>query len=118
MSEKEIIESILGHDARNTELLKSLDKKGLDLYKERSIEHHFWAWSQRDAVILAKELYDLGYLLLMLAPAEIEDDHSRWNIEARIHTSPAHAANHDLSEKLVRLSAKHNCVYDGWGARI
>ena len=118
MDEQEIINNVLAHDTRNVGLLELLHKKGANIEESRSIECHFWAWSQKDAAHLAKELYGLGYLLLMLAPAAIEENPRRWNIEAGVRTSPTQAARHEFSEKLVRLAAKYNCIYDGWGTSV
>lgn len=118
MKETEIQGILKGHADRYAELLRTLFTKGVSLDQERSVEHHFWANSQREAVLLAKELYDRGYLVLTISPVNTEDDSTTWNVEAGIEQSPAIAASQPLSENLTRLAAQFEAVYDGWGTSI
>jgi hypothetical protein len=68
MTEEEIEAIILGHNKRNPELLRALSSKRVALNEARSIDHHLWANSQNEAVMLAKALYDSGYLILAISP--------------------------------------------------
>jgi regulator of RNase E activity RraB len=91
----------------------------VDLNAPRSIEHHFWAKTQRDAALLANELYKRGYLLLVLAPAaRREDSVYTWNVEAGFRQSAEDAGSDDVSRELVLLAGSFNSRYDGWGTTI
>lgn len=116
--EVEIQRSITGHNARNNELLKHIGEKGVVIDKPRPVEHHFYASSQKDAAFLAKELYNRGYLILALMPSHTEEGSDHWNVEAGIQRTPAEAASHRITEELVRLAAKFDADYDGWGTLI
>ena len=118
ITEAEIQKSMAGHDARNIELLKHLQEEGVALGVPRPVEHHFFASNQRNAALLAKELYERGYLILVLSPPVAEDDSGSWNLEAGIQRTPDEAASHDVTEELVRLAAKYDTHYDGWGTLL
>ena len=118
MTENEIEGIIRGHEKRNVELLRTLRSKGVSLNESRSIEHHFWANTQGEAVMLAKALYDCGYLVLVISPVPTEDGASLWNVEAGLKQPPTDAASKELSEKLTRLAGRFDSVYDGWGTTV
>jgi len=118
MTEREIRESISGHDARNAELRRTIRAKGVALDEQRSVEHHFWAPNQTNAAELARELYNHGYLVLAISPTELEDGSVCWNVEAETKRTPEEAASHETSEELVRLAAQFNGSYDGWGTSL
>ena len=118
MTENEIRRILKGHDGRNEELLRALETKGVALDKGRSVEHHFWANSQQEAVMLAKELYDRGFLVLAVSPVNNEEGPKLWNVEAGVEQAPSVAASRETSEDLTRLAARFDAVYDGWGTSI
>ncbi len=118
MNEIEIRESIAGHALRNAELLKDLRRGGTDTERPCSVEHHFWASNQSSGVALAKRLYDLGYVILVLSPTDDADGTKVWNVEAGIQRTLADAASESVSEELVRVAAQFDAVYDGWGASV
>ena len=117
-SETEIRKSIVGHNARNAELLQHIRDKGAAVDEPRPIDHHFYASSQKDAALLAKELYSRGYLVLVLSPPRKEDNSAYWNLEVGIQRTAIEAASQHITEELVRLAAKFNAIYDGWGTLI
>jgi regulator of RNase E activity RraB len=111
--------AVLGHAARNAELLANLKSRGVNVGDPRSIEHHFWSKSQRDAALLANELYKRGFLLLVLAPATPKEGSDlKWNVEAGIRDSAENAASDDVARELVQLAASFNSRYDGWGTSV
>ena len=118
MTEGEIGERILGHVARNSEIDRHLRKKGVELDQERSIEHHFWAKAHMDGVMLAKELYGRGYLVLVISPTRKEDGSVSWNVEASLNRTISEAIALDTTEALVRLAATFRCIYDGGGTSV
>jgi len=118
MTEAEIQESIKEHDARNVELLQSIKEKNVTMDEVRAIEHHFWAADQRNAAALAKELYKKGSLVLVISPVDHEDGSKWWNVEAEIRQSIKEAAKSDLVSELVRLAARFDAIYDGWGTSV
>ena len=117
LSDTTIRESLRGHEARNAKLLDDLKAKHADLATSRSIDHHFWAPDQRSAALLAKSLYDRGYLVLMISPAETKDG-QLWNVEAGFKRSLVAAASAGVTEELVTLAAQFDAEYDGWGSSI
>jgi regulator of RNase E activity RraB len=118
MTEEEIEPIILGHNKRNPELLRALSSKRAALNEARSIDHHFWANSQNEAVMLAKALYDSGYLILAISPVVTEDGSTLWNVDAGIKQPPNVAASKQLSEELTPLAGRFDSVYDGWGTTV
>jgi regulator of RNase E activity RraB len=116
MGETEILESIRSHEARNTELLKRLGKiAGNEI---RAIEHHFWVNNQRKASRLGKELYENGFLVLVICAADNDDGSKLWNVEAEFKQTIEEATSRSYISKLVRLAAKFDGIYDGWGTSI
>ena len=107
-----------GHDGRNEELLRTLQTRGVALDKARSVEYHFWANSQREAAMLAKELYNRGFLVLAISPVDGADGSQSWNVEAGATHAPAVAASRETSEDLTRLAAQFDAIYDGWGTSL
>lgn len=118
MLEEEIQNSISENDVRNTELLNDLSSKGVSVKNNYPIEHHFWAGGQLNAALFAKELYERGYLILVISPVESDDGSNWWNVEAEIKRTIADAASHQVTEELVRLAAQFDSVYDGWGTSL
>ena len=118
MTENEIKGIIRGHEERNQELLRTLQSKGVAIDEARSVEHHFWANSQREAAMLAKELYDRGFLILAIFPVDLEDGAKLWDVEAGLTQSAAAAASQQVSEDLTRLAAGFEATYDGWGTSV
>ena len=113
-------ESIMrGHEARNAELVTQLKSRGVDLQGTRSIEHHFWSKTQRDAALLAHELYRRGFLILVLAPAAPrEGSEYTWNVEAGLKDSIERTTSGEVARELVSLAASFNSKYDGWGTAV
>ena len=109
---------LLGHAKRNTELLRVFTDKQVNLDSPRSIELHFWAWSQASSAQLAQELYRKGLMLLMLKPAQLQNDPGRWNIEAGTKATISKAISDEFTEELVDLASKYEADYDGWGTSV
>ncbi len=84
----------------------------------RSIEHHFWAPNQSNAVLLAKSMYDRGSLVKLISPLELEGGGTIWGVDAEVLHSPRDAARATNAEEFVRLAAGFDSEYDGWGTNI
>lgn len=111
--------SVRGHSARNVELIANLRSRGVDVGSPRSIEHHFWSRTQRDAALLSHELYRRGFFLLVLAPATPKvGSELKWNVEAGVKDTVEHAASDDVARELVEVAASFNSRYDGWGTSV
>jgi regulator of RNase E activity RraB len=111
--------ALRGHAARNAKLVIDLRSRSVDLQALRSIEHHFWSRTQRDAALLANELYRRGFLLLVLAPATpSEGSEYTWNVEAGFRDAIEHAASDEVAGDLVDLATSFNSRYDGWGTAV
>jgi len=71
-----------------------------------------------DGVLLAKELYGRGYLILVVSPTNMEGGSVWWNVEASLNRTISEAIARDTTEALVRLAARFECIYDGWGTSL
>ena len=109
---------LLGHQARNAALKARFLEKGVDLMEARPIEFYFSANSQRDASVLGRSLYAMGFLIRLLAPAATSDQPDRWVVEAGARVSLAEALGDELTSKLVTLATSEDCEYDGCGASV
>jgi len=118
VTEAEVQEAVNRHEARNAELLRLIESKGANASDRYQTEHHFWAYTQKDADGLAAELSKRGYLLLALAPGQDKDGTKYWNIEASFDRTLAEAASREVTEELVRLAGNFGADYDGWGVSI
>jgi hypothetical protein len=118
ISEAEIETIILGHETRNEALRQTLATRGLDLGEPRTIECHFWAWSQDDASALAEALAASGFRILVQRPAGSPKDPSLWNIEAAIRQSIQLTMRREFTDELVRAAAARSARYDGWGTSL
>jgi len=118
MTEKTIMNAISEHGERNAALRLRFEARKADLSEPRPIEFHFWAWTQRDAAVLARGLYEMGFLVRLLAPAPVDGDAERWAVEGGAKIPLEQALGAELTEKLVRLAVKEDAVLDGWGANI
>jgi hypothetical protein len=119
MNDEAITAALHEHEQRNDHLKLDLEQKGVeDLNEPQPVDFHFWAWSQRDAAVLARSLYQMGFLIRLLAPAKAEDDPDRWFVEAGAKIPLLQAAGTELTEKLIRLAAEQDSVFDGWGTSV
>ena len=118
LTETEIQNSIAGHAKRNAMLLENLKRKGVRLDDRHSVEHHFYAKDQQSAALLASELYGRGYLVLVICPSDMKEGPKLWNIEVGINRTINQAADPALTEELVRLAARFDATYDGWGTSV
>ena len=118
MSDEAIATALHEHQLRNQNLKVDLQQKGVDLNEPRPVDFHFWAWSQRDAAVLARSLYKMGFLIRLLAPAQAENDPDRWSVEAGAKIPLTQATGDELTEKLIRLAAEQDSVFDGWGTSV
>ena len=113
-----IAQSIAEHRKRNVELRATFENRHVNLEEPRPIDFHFWAWTQRDAAVLGRSLYEIGFLIRLLAPAAAENDPERWALEAGAKISLKEALSDELTERLVTLATREDAVFDGWGTSI
>jgi hypothetical protein len=118
MTEGSIEELILAHEARDEELRNVFLEKKADLREPRTIECHFWTWSEQDAQQLAAALKRRGFQILVQRSAGIDGDPNRRNLEAAISQSIDLTMRREFIDELVRLADSHGGLYDGWGIRI
>lgn len=116
--ESQIQESLARHRERNAALKQVLLDKGVSLNEQRPTDVHFWAWSQRDAAVLARELYRRGFLVTLLLPSPESEDEDRWSIEAGALIVPNQILGDDFTEGMLKLAAQCDAVYDGWGTEV
>ena len=118
MIEEEIRENIQGHIARNAEIASQLRQRGTALDQMQSIDHHFWAKVHEDAILLAQQLYERGYLIQVISPTNMEDGSTWWNVEASLSRTLSDVTGQETTEALVRLAARFESIYDGWGTSL
>jgi regulator of RNase E activity RraB len=118
MTEAEIKGIVKGHEERNSELLRTLATRGVSLDDPRSIQHHFWVNTQREASLLARKLYDRHFLVSTISPVKTEDGSTFWNVEAEVEQAASVAASSDTVDELTRLAASFEAIYDGWGTSV
>lgn len=118
MNETELRSSMEAHQRRNAELVAHLRTKDVDLRVPRLIELHFWADSHEGAVLLARALYEKGFLILVLAPVTSSEHPSRWNLEARVSQSVDVTVRPEFVEDLVRVANAFSAELDGWGTSV
>jgi regulator of RNase E activity RraB len=119
ITERELKIQVLEHAKRNTALVALLKDKGLTEEAEIDAEYHFWSTDHESAVQLAKALYDLGYLVLVISPPDSEDPELLWwNVEVRRRGTIREVIDQEHTESLVRLASAHSSEYDGWGTQV
>jgi Regulator of ribonuclease activity B len=117
MTEEQIQNTISNHRSRNLHLRQVLLEKAVSLGEARPSDVHFWAAHQKDAALLARELYGRGYLVTVIAHTS-DPDEERWNVEAGARIIPQNALSDEFTEDLVQLAAAYGSMYDGWGTSI
>ncbi|MCZ2153470.1 MAG: ribonuclease E inhibitor RraB, partial [Bryobacterales bacterium] len=118
VSKKSIVEELNSHRERNRELQKTFSERQIDLNEPRPIEFHFWSWTQRDAAMLGRSLYEMGFLIRLLAPAPEDNDPDRWAVEAGAKLPLAQALSDKLTRKLIELADAEDAIFDGWGTSV
>src|SRR3569832_35676 len=118
MTESEIQGIIDDNSVRNRELLRTLELKSVPVPEKRPIDHHFWANTQHEAGLLAQQLHSEGFFVSVIPPVNTTGRSVLWNVEATVQQSPLEATNSITVERLTRLAAQFNAVYDGWGTSI
>jgi regulator of RNase E activity RraB len=118
VSETEIEAIIQGHESRNAALRQTLIENGVDLGESRTIECHFWSWSELNAARLAEDLVSRGFEILAQRSARSPKDPELWNVEAAIKQSAELTLRREFTDELVRIAAAHFGKYDGWGTRV
>lgn len=118
LNEDEIDESLRAHRARNSELLRVIQAKGVDLKKAFTVDHHFWAPNRQSATALGAELSARGYVVSAMNPVQTDARSTIWNVAVQMERSLAEAGDENTTEELVILAARFDSIYDGWGAAI
>src|SRR5262245_59040108 len=98
------------HWERNAELRKSLLAKHVTLTEQRPIEVFFRAQTERDAAVLARELYRRGFLVTLLAPAATSDAADGWTVEAGVIAAPEEVLGEKFTERMLQLAAEQDAV--------
>jgi len=108
----------MGHVARDASLLRLFQEKQIDLRAPRSIECHFWSWSEEESAALAEALKQRGFEILRRTRAAIANDPARWNLEASVKQSIELTMTREFIGDLVKLADSYGGLYDGWGTSI
>lgn len=116
LSEADIQTSVERHAARNDELKKLIESKGVDLAAQRVIDLHFWADGEEAARNLVAALQTEGYRVVSRNPSGRE--RSLWSVEAQVEASPLSITAPFFVERMVRVAAENDGEFDGWGTSI
>jgi hypothetical protein len=114
MRTKSLEDVVAGHIARNLELCKVLESKGVDLAVARFLDLHFWADDELAAHRLAAALRERGYAEVTLGPTEAEF----WNVEAEIEAPVVDVVETGFVEQLAQLARDNRGEFDGWGTEV
>jgi hypothetical protein len=106
------------HLQRNLALRENLIQKGVELDAPRNVDLHFWSIDQLDAAMLARSLYQSGFLILILAPSEQDSGEIFWNVTAGIKEPILRIISPEFTERIVRLALAHSSEFDGWGTSV
>jgi hypothetical protein len=106
---------VAGHAARNIELCKLLESKGVDLRVERLIDLHFWAHSELAAEQLAMALGERGWSEIR---RNEKNDPGIWNVEVQIRSSVLAVVDPLVTAELAKLAISNHGEFDGWGTSV
>src|SRR5215472_17820633 len=115
MNEKELQQTILAHENRNSALLKLFLERNIDTRAPRDIDLHFWVSGEAGATALAESLSRSGFQVPVQRPTPSQDHSDLWNVEARIRQSIDLTIRREFISDVVRLADSHGGVFDGWG---
>jgi len=118
MTKHEIDQAIAGHNDRNAELRITLAKDAIDVKEPRQIDFHFWVADQDNAELLAAALAKHGLRVAASRRAVIGDSSLPWDLEM-IAVQPIELTlRPEFTEELVKVAARFQGRYDGWGTSI
>ena len=115
---KTVEEIVYGHEVRNAELRQVLASHGVKMDAPRTIECHFWTWSEQDNRQLAEALEARGFTILRRGPAAISENPPLWNLEAAVEQSVDLTIAREFVSDLARLADSYAGEYDGWGTKV
>ena len=117
MNEIQIQAHLATQHALNKALLDAIVAHGTSLDTPHPTDHFFNLKRKSDAESLGKKLTLLGFEKISLTSAGWFV-FSKYSIHAVLKVSPHEVTADAFVEKLVRLAAEHNAVYDGWGMQL
>jgi hypothetical protein len=104
LSEPDIQEAVERHAARNRDLKKLIENKGVDLAGRRFIDLRFWAFGEEAAKKLALALHTEGFS--PVSKKASASDSTLWNVETQLEASPLSVSTAFFVERMVRLAAE------------
>ncbi len=85
LSEPDIQEAVERHAARNRDLKKLIENKGVGLVGRRSIDLHFWAFGEEAANKLALALQTEGFSTISKKASA--SDSTLWSVETQLEAT-------------------------------
>jgi hypothetical protein len=116
--ESAIQKTVEEHDGRNAILMTLLESNGITLHEPCTLDLFFYANDPNKAEALVRELNGKKYPALVIGPKIGNSALKKWTVKAGIQCSPAEAASRRMTEDLVRMAAKWDSEFDGWGMRL
>jgi hypothetical protein len=134
MNLEHIQAAVAWHYRTNLELVKRIQAHGGSLEDVREMDMHFESVTQKDAEMLVVSLEALGVYNLRVARnksplAERFAKFGRlfrpnavpvcaWGVDGQIETSVNRMIDHNFLEQLIRLAARYNSTFEGWGMAV
>ena len=117
MTENAIQQDIAAHRRRNSTLVQDISERGGDTQRERSIDCFFHTRSEDNAIALSALLHAQGFRDISITHSEDGGDHP-WTVQGVLTCTVVAFTAPNCVEKLVRIAAQHDAVFDGWGTPL
>jgi regulator of RNase E activity RraB len=117
MNESAIQEDIAAHRERNATLVQHITDRGGDTQRQRTIDCFFHTRTEDDAIALSRLLQSSGLQDLSITPADGDGEHP-WTVQGTLKSSVAAFTAAGQVEEFIRVAAKHDALFDGWGTLL
>lgn len=117
MNKSAVQENTAAHLKRNAKLVQHITDRGGDTQRERNIDCFFHTHTEDDAIALSRLLKSRGFQELSITHADDQDEYP-WTVQGFLRSSVAAFTAPDRVEEVVRISAQHDALFDGWGTLL
>jgi hypothetical protein len=117
INDRAVQEDVAAHLERNAALVQQIKGRGGDTQRERNIDCFFHTRTEDDAIAISRALQASG--LRELSITHRDDEGKRpWTVQGVVVASVAAFAVADRVEEFVRIAARHDALFDGWGTLL
>ena len=134
MNVEQIQAAVAWHYRTNLELVKRIQAQGGSLEDVLEMDMHFESATQQDSENLMVSLGALGVYNLRAGrnKSPLAERFAKigkffrpnalpvcaWGVDGQIETSVNRMIDHNFLEQLVRLAARYNSTFEGWGTPV